>query len=158
MPGFYSFFSSFPSSRLSCVVPALLSLGAAVGEELFFRALLISFLHKFIKKISWCIVIASFVWSFIHLSPFGYDDISPGFLKGIFLLPIGILFGYILVRFGVVCAIATHYLYDLVVIGATFLEFNNFRYAGVTIAAMLIAAFVPLFIAASIRTKKRPVI
>lgn len=155
VPGFYSFFSGFPSSPLSCIVPAFLSLGAAVGEELFFRALLISFLHKFIKKIAWCIVIASFVWSFIHLSPFGYDDIAPGFLKGIFLLPIGILFGYIFVRFGIVCAIATHYLYDLVVIGSTFLEFNDFRYAEVTIVTLLIAALMPLLIAMGIRLKSQ---
>lgn len=153
--GFYTFFSSFRSLPVSCVMPVLLSLGAAVAEELFFRALLISFLKKFIKKISWCIVAASLVWSFIHVSPFGMSDIAPGFLKGVFLVPIGILFGYIFVRFGLVCAITTHYLYDLVVIGSAFLEFTNFRNANETVLVLLIAAVAPALIALGKPAKKQ---
>ena len=152
--GFSSFFSAFPSTTPSCVVPVLLSLSAAVSEELFFRALLISYMKRFVKRISWCIVVASCIWSFIHVSPYGYSEIVPGFLKGIFLLPIGILFGYIFVRFGIVCAIATHYLYDLVVIGVSYSVFSSFSNLRASLIALLAAAAAPLFIAVIISIKK----
>ena len=152
--GFDSFFSEFPSSKLSCLIAPFLSLSAAVFEEIFFRALMISFLNKYLKKTIWAIIISSLIWSFIHVSPIGYSDIYPGFIKGIILLPIGILLGYIFVRFGLICAIVTHYFHDLVVIGAAFLEFNNFRNVNENVITMLIAAILPLVIAFYFKLKE----
>lgn len=145
--GFYVFFSSLPTSKLSCLIPFLLSLGAAVFEEIFFRALMISFLKKYLKKVTWAIILASLVWSFIHISPLlSESDIYPTYFKGVILIPIGILLGYIFIRFGLICAIVTHYLYDLIVIGASFLEFNNFRQANEITIAMLVGVILPLAI------------
>ena len=84
----------------------------------------------------------------------GYGDIYPSFIKGIILLPIGILFGYIFIKFGLICAIVTHYLHDLVVIGAAYLEFSNFRYANENIITMLIAAILPLIIVLYFKIKE----
>lgn len=152
--GFYTFFSEFPILPISSLMAPLLSLSAAVSEELFFRAFLISFLNKYFKKLIWPVILSSLVWSFIHVSPVGYSDIYPSFIKGIILLPIAILLGYIFIKFGLFCAIVTHYLHDLVVIGASYLEFSNFRYANENVIAMLIAAALPLVIAFYIKTKE----
>jgi len=145
--GFDSFFSEFPSSKYSCLIPALLSLGAAVFEEVFFRALLMSFLKRYIKKMIWIVVLSSIIWSFMHISPVGFSDIYPGFIKGVILLPVGIFFGYIFIRFGLVCAIVTHYLYDLFVIGMGYSKFSNFNYTEANFVIMLAAAILPLVIA-----------
>ncbi|MFC1709177.1 CPBP family intramembrane glutamic endopeptidase [Candidatus Omnitrophota bacterium] len=153
--GFDSFFSEFPSNKLSCLIAPFLSLSAAVFEEVFFRALAISFLKKYLKKTIWAILVSSLIWCFMHVSPLGYSDIYPGFVKGLILLPIGLLFGYIFVRFGLACAIATHYLHDLVVIGAAYLEFINFRYVNLNVITMLIAALLPLSIALYFNFRKK---
>lgn len=153
--GFDTFFSEFPSTKLSCLMVPLLSLGAAISEEVLFRALMISFLRKYFKSIFWPIIISTFIWSFLHVSPGVYSNVFPNFIQGIILLPIGFLFSYIFIRFGIVCAIVTHYLHDLVVIGATYLEFSNFRYINNNIIAMLIAAIIPLIIALSISFKEK---
>jgi membrane protease YdiL (CAAX protease family) len=145
--GFDSFFSEFPSAKLSCLIAPLLSLGAAVFEEVFFRALMISFLKKYLKKTIWAVLLSTIIWCFMHVSPIGYSDIYPGFVKGLILLPIGILFAYIFLRFGLVCAIVTHYLHDLVVIGNAYLEFSNFRYVNENVVIMFIAAIMPLLVA-----------
>jgi membrane protease YdiL (CAAX protease family) len=144
--GFDSFFSEFPSSARSYLVVPLLSLGAAVFEELFFRALLISFLKKYMKNTVLTIILSSLIWSFMHISPFGNSDIYPDFVKGILLLPIGILFGYILVKFGLICAMATHYIHDVFVIGLAFSEFSNFRYVNESVIILAVAALLPLFL------------
>jgi membrane protease YdiL (CAAX protease family) len=152
--GFDSFFSELASSRWSCLIAPLLSLQAGVFEELFFRALMISFFKKYLKSTILAIIISSLVWSFLHVAPIGDSDIYPSIIKGIILLPIGILFGYIFIRFGLVCAIITHYLHDLVVIGAAFLEFNNFRYVNENIVTLLISAVLPLLIAFYFKAKE----
>jgi len=152
--GFYSFFSEFPHFRFSFLIAPLLSLSAAVGEELFFRALMISFINRYLKRMGPAIVLSSLIWSFIHVSPIGYGDVYPGFVKGLILLPIGILFGYIFIRFGLVCAIVTHYLYDLVAIGTSYLEFSNFRYLNENVIMMLAAAILPLLIVFYLKFKK----
>lgn len=152
--GFYSFFSEFPTTRFSFLIAPLLSLSAGVCEEIFFRALMISYLKKILKKTIWAVVLSALVWSFIHVTPIGYSDVYPAFIKGIILLPMGVLLGYIFIRFGIVCAIVTHYLHDLIVIGAVFLEFSNYRNANENIIAMLIAAVLPLAIAIYFRIKE----
>ncbi|MFC1646078.1 CPBP family intramembrane glutamic endopeptidase [Candidatus Omnitrophota bacterium] len=152
--GFDSFFSEFPVSRLSCLIAPLLSLSAAVSEEIFFRALMISFMKKYFKNFFWPVLISTLIWSFMHVSPGDNSNIFPNFIQGIVLLPIGFLFSYIFIRFGLVCAIITHFLHDLVVIGASCLAFSNFNYIKENMATMLIAAILPLLVAIYLSSKK----
>ncbi|MFH1622794.1 MAG: CPBP family intramembrane glutamic endopeptidase [Candidatus Omnitrophota bacterium] len=152
--GFDSFFSEFPSSKFSCLIAPLLSLSAAISEEILFRALMISFLKKYFKNIIWPVVISTFIWSFLHVSPVAYSDIFPNFVQGIILLPIGFLFSYIFIKFGLMCAITTHFLHDLVVIGSAFLEFNNFGNVNLNVEILLFFAIIPLIIAFYLRHKE----
>jgi hypothetical protein len=83
-------------------------LSAAFSEELFFRVLGVLLLVK-VLRVRWlAVLLACTTWAFLHSS---YDQM-PGYLRGIELTVEGVLWGWVVLRFGVIATLTAHYLFN----------------------------------------------
>jgi len=146
MLGIYQVFSRFPQIKFYAIFAPLLALSAAVSEELFFRFFLFSFLKKYIKRVNLLIIVVSLIWSFVHVTPLGLTEVYPGYFKGFIVLPVGILLGILFVKFGLISAITTHYLYNNVIIGMALFEFNRFKYHNENTFILMLSCIIPLIV------------
>jgi len=81
---------------------------AAFGEELFFRVIGMLLLVKLLRWRWLAVVLACTTWAFLHSS---YDQM-PGYIRGIELTVEGVLWGWAVLRFGVVSTLTAHYLFN----------------------------------------------
>jgi membrane protease YdiL (CAAX protease family) len=77
----------------------------AISEEITFRLFGITFLKKIFKKVWLAVLISSLLWAFLHSS---YPQ-QPFFARGLELLPVGILFSVLYLRYGIVASITAHF-------------------------------------------------
>jgi membrane protease YdiL (CAAX protease family) len=83
-------------------------LTASFGEELLFRVIGVLLIVKVIRSRWAAVVIACTIWAFLHS---GYAQM-PGYLRGIELTVEGVLWGWAVLRFGVVSTLTAHYLFN----------------------------------------------
>jgi membrane protease YdiL (CAAX protease family) len=84
------------------------SLSTSIYEESLYRLFLISFFSLIFKR-SWiAIVISSILWGFLHFS----YQFEPYYIRGLELSIIGILYGWVMVRYGILSVIIAHFLYN----------------------------------------------
>jgi len=83
-------------------------LTAAFTEEVVFRVGAVLLLWR-ILRVRWlAVVLAAAAWGFMHSN---YPQM-PGYTRGIELTIVGIVWGILLLRYGVVASLTAHYLYD----------------------------------------------
>ena len=94
---------------------AVLSMLAALNEELLFRMYVIGLIVYFLKKYraKWwvAIVLSSALWAYVHM-PLA----NLGWVKFIQVFPLGIALGYTLKRFGFETCVFLHIVFNLVII------------------------------------------
>lgn len=127
------------STVLPWVYPLFTGFMAAVMEEGIFRLFGIPFLKKHLKSTWLAILITSVVWAFLHSN---YPQ-SPWFVRGIEISVVGIVFGILFVRYGVVASIAAHYTFNALQV-AIFMYASQNIYASVS---STVVALIPLFVA-----------
>lgn len=88
--------------------PMAMALKASFYEEFLFRALAICLCLKFLRSRVLAILLPAVVWAFMHSD---YPQM-PAYVRGIELTFEGILWGWLMVRYGIVASLVTHYLYD----------------------------------------------
>jgi hypothetical protein len=118
-------------STLSSVVPAFsdfaVGVNASVSEELLYRVLCFVLAQRLFKNF-W---VANFVqaasWAFMHSD---YPQ-EPAYSRGLELTIVGLFYGYIFKRFGVLAGIISHFIYDAF-LGITPLLFANSAYLSAT--------------------------
>lgn len=97
----------------SAYIPALsafaLSSSAALNEEIVFRLFGISVLKRHLKFSAAAVAVSSFIWGLGHT---GYA-IFPVWFRGIEMTCLGIVFGWVFLRYGLVSCIVAHYLFDV---------------------------------------------
>ncbi|MDD5730916.1 MAG: type II CAAX endopeptidase family protein [Candidatus Omnitrophica bacterium] len=82
---------------------------ASLNEEIVFRLFGISFFKKFLKNTVLAVLLASLIWGFGHSE----YAIFPVWFRGIEVSLIGLLFGFIFLRYGLIPLLVAHYIFDV---------------------------------------------
>lgn len=101
-------YSDLFNTYIPWIYPLLIGFLAAVTEEGIFRLFGIPFLQKYLKSTWIAIIITAVVWAFLHSN---YPQ-SPWYARGLEITPVGILFGFLFVRFGIVASVVAHYIFN----------------------------------------------
>jgi len=99
------------------------SLSTSIYEESLYRLFLISFFILIFKKNWIAIVLSSVLWGFLHFS----YQFEPYYIRGLELSLVGIVYGFAMIRYGVLSVILAHFLYNNFVMSEyefQFMEYN----------------------------------
>jgi membrane protease YdiL (CAAX protease family) len=138
-------YDNFLSTALPWIYPLTIGLIATTTEEFAFRLFAIPFLKRHLKSTWLAVVIPAFVWGFLHS---GYPQ-QPAWIRGVEIGLVGIVLGYVFLRFGIVATLVAHYTYDAIVIGLLLLRSDNLYFllsGGIVMDVVLI----PLAIAGAL--------
>lgn len=135
-------YSNAVSAYLPWLYPLVISFYAATFEEFGFRLFAIPFLKKIFRHTFPAVLIPALIWGFLHSS---YPQ-QPGWVRGIEVAAIGVVAGYVMLRFGVLATLVWHYTVDAFFIGFFLLKSGStyLVISGVIVSAVLL---VPLAIA-----------
>jgi membrane protease YdiL (CAAX protease family) len=101
-------FSDLLNTRFPWVMVLFVGFFPAVSEEIQFRAFAIPFLRKYLKSGPVAIVLAAFIWGFLHSA---YPN-QPFFIRGLEVGFGGVIVGLIMLRFGILATLIWHYSVD----------------------------------------------
>jgi membrane protease YdiL (CAAX protease family) len=99
------------TNKFMYLAPVFVAIIPAFTEE-FFRAFVMSLFKKALKNNFLAIVIAAFIWGFLHTPLDG--SLHPGYILGLEKFIDGIIVGYILLYFGMEVAILWHFLNNFI--------------------------------------------
>lgn len=103
-------FTDLLNTRFPWVTVLFIGFLPAVSEELQFRAFAIPFLRKLLRSPLGAVVLAAFIWGFLHSA---YPN-QPFFIRGVEVGLGGILIGFIMLRFGILATLIWHYSVDAI--------------------------------------------
>ncbi|MEW6101284.1 MAG: CPBP family intramembrane glutamic endopeptidase [Candidatus Omnitrophota bacterium] len=98
----------FSSAYFPFLTALILALNAAFNEEIIFRLFGINWANKYFKSLLLGIIFSALVWGFGHT----IYAIFPVWFRGLEVTLLGLLFGYIFIRFGLLPVLTAHYLFD----------------------------------------------
>ncbi len=101
-------FTDLLNTRFPWIMVLFIGFFPAVSEEIQFRAFAIPFLRKYLKLGPLAIVVAAFIWGFLHSA---YPN-QPFFIRGLEVGFGGIIVGLIMLRFGIMATLIWHYSVD----------------------------------------------
>lgn len=136
-------YSDLLNTRIPWVWVLFIGFMPAVSEEMQFRAFAIPFLKKLFRSGPLALVLAAFIWGFLHSA---YPN-QPFFIRGVEVGLGGIVIGVIMLRFGVVATMIWHYSVDALYTAFLLLRsHNNYLMVsgGVTAGIMLVPLIVAL--------------
>lgn len=97
------------SAYIPFIAAFVMAIIASFNEEIIFRVFGISWLRNITKNVFLAILISSLIWGFGHTN----YAIFPVWFRGIEVSLLGIFFGIIFVKYGVVSLFVAHYLVDV---------------------------------------------
>lgn len=133
-------YSNLLSTALPWIYPLTISAQAASAEEFWFRLLAIPLLLHLTRGWRWsaaiAIVLPAMVWGFLHSN---YPQ-QPAWIRGVEVGLIGIVAGWMLLRFGIVATLVWHYTVDAALIGSFLLQSGSlyFRLSGAIVAGVVL--------------------
>ena len=101
-------FTDLLNTRFPWVMVLFVGFYPAVSEEIQFRAFAIPFLRKYLKLGPFAVVLAAFVWGFLHSA---YPN-QPFFIRGLEVGFGGVIVGLVMLRFGIMATLIWHYSVD----------------------------------------------
>ena len=101
--------TSLSSSYIPLLSMFVISITASLKEEIIFRLFGISFAKKYLKNSILAVIVISFVWGMGHTM----YAIFPVWFRIIEIALIGIFYGVIFLRFGIIPLIVAHYLFNV---------------------------------------------
>ncbi len=128
--------SQLLSMYLPWLVPFLIATQAAVSEEVVYRLFGVSFLKRHLKYTFVALLIPAMIWAFAHST----YPVYPVYVRGIELTIVGLVFGWVFLRYGLVAMFVAHYAIDAVLLAMPFLKSAGGAYLGYGIAALAFAA------------------
>jgi hypothetical protein len=138
------------STALPWIYPLAISLYAATSEEFLFRLFAIPFLMRVTKSKLIAVVLPAFVWGFLHSA----YPVQPGYARGLEVGIIGVVAGWVMIRWGILATLVWHYTVDAALIGLFLLRSENlyFRLSGAVVA---FGVLLPLAFAAFAYLRRR---
>ena len=136
-------FSDLLNTRFPWVMVLFVGFFPAVSEEIQFRAFAIPFLRKYLKSGPLAIVLAAFIWGFLHSA---YPN-QPFFIRGLEVGFGGVIIGLVMLRFGILATLIWHYSVDALYTAFLLLRSPNHYLmvsGGVAAGIMLIPLIVAL--------------
>jgi hypothetical protein len=109
--------TQFSSAYLPVLSVFTIGLRASIIEEVTFRFYGINLLKKYLKNVILAIILVSVIWGLGHTA----YAIFPVWFRIIEISLIGILLGFIFVRYGIIPVIVAHYLFDVFWSAAAFI-------------------------------------
>ncbi|HUQ92481.1 MAG TPA: CPBP family glutamic-type intramembrane protease [Bryobacteraceae bacterium] len=117
-------YSDLLGTPVPWIYPVATAMMAAVSEEFWFRLFAIPFLLKFVRYRWLAVVIPAFVWGFLHAN---YPQ-APGYIRGVEVGVIGIVAGWMMLRFGILATLVWHFTIDAVLMGLFLFRAENWQY------------------------------
>lgn len=96
------------SSTFYMLDAATVGVIASASEELMYRVLALAIMMRVTKSFWLANIIQAAAWGFGHCN---YAQ-EPPYVRGLELMPIGMFYGYMMKRYGLLAPMAAHYLYD----------------------------------------------
>ncbi len=112
------------STALPWIYPLAISLFAATSEEFLFRLFAIPLLLRMTKSKWIAVILPAFVWGFLHSA---YPQ-QPGWVRGVEVGIIGVVAGWVMLRWGIIATLVWHYTVDALLIGLFLLRSENFYF------------------------------
>ena len=133
-------FTDLLNTRFPWVTVLFIGFLPAVTEELQFRAFAIPFLRKLFRSSVLAVVLAAFIWGFLHSA---YPN-QPFFIRGIEVGLGGILIGFVMLRFGILATLIWHYSVDAIYTAFLLLRSPNhyLMISGAVAAGLMLVPFV----------------
>jgi hypothetical protein len=97
------------SSYLPFLSAFVIGASASLNEEIIYRLFGISWAKKYFKNIILAVLIPSLVWGFGHSA----YAIFPVWFRGVEVSMLGLLLGFVFVRYGIIPLLVAHYLFDV---------------------------------------------
>ncbi|MDD5059824.1 MAG: CPBP family intramembrane metalloprotease [Candidatus Omnitrophica bacterium] len=113
----WSTMTYFSSGYIPLLTAFVIGAGASLNEEINFRLFGISFAKKYLRSSFLAVLLASVIWGMGHT----LYAIFPVWFRIIEVSLIGLLYGFILIRFGIIPLIVAHYLFDVFWCSAAYL-------------------------------------
>jgi membrane protease YdiL (CAAX protease family) len=101
--------TQFSSAYLPFLSALAIGINASFNEEVLFRLFGITWGKKYLKNTVLAIVFTSLIWGFGH----SQYAIFPVWFRGIEVSILGLIYGFIFVRYGLIPLITAHYLFDV---------------------------------------------
>ncbi len=117
--------------------PLAISLFAATSEEFLFRLFAIPLLLRITRNKLVAIVLPAFIWGFLHSA---YPQ-QPGYVRGIEVGLIGIVAGWVMLRWGILATLVWHYTVDALLIGLFLLRAEGLYYKASGAVVVALAVF-----------------
>lgn len=138
-------YSNMLSTSIPWAYPLMIGLTAALNEELTFRLFAISALKRCLRATWPAVLISAATWAFLHST---YPQ-QPPYIRGIEVSVIGIAYGLVYLRFGIVATVIAHYTVDAVLSGTVLLQSSNiyFRISGLIVMALMVLPLLPSIVA-----------
>jgi len=119
--------------------PLAISVFAATSEEFLFRLFAIPLLLRMTKSKVIAIVVPAFIWGFLHSA---YPQ-QPGYVRGLEVGMIGMVAGWVMLRWGILATLVWHYTVDALLIGLFLLRAEGlyYRISGTFVVALAVFPF-----------------
>ncbi|MFN3821396.1 MAG: CPBP family intramembrane glutamic endopeptidase, partial [bacterium] len=123
------------STALPWIYPLAISMGAALLEEFWFRLWGVPFFSRLFKSQLVGLIVPALIWGFLHS---GYPQ-QPGYARGIEVGLIGIVAGWVMLRFGIWATLTWHFVVDAIFIGLFLFRSSNpyFWISGLVVCGFL---------------------
>ncbi|MBI1982620.1 MAG: CPBP family intramembrane metalloprotease, partial [Acidobacteria bacterium] len=142
-------YSDLLNTRFPWVWVLFIGFLPAISEEMQFRAFAIPFLKKRLRSKWVALVLAAFIWGFLHAA---YPN-QPFYIRGVEVGVAGIIVGVLMLRFGILATLIWHYSVDAIYTAFLLLRSaNNYLIvSGLITAGIMLIPFV-VSLAAYLRT------
>jgi Type II CAAX prenyl endopeptidase Rce1-like len=135
-------YSDTLSTALPWIYPLTIGIYAAASEEFLFRMFSIRFLMRLTRSRILAVLLPAFAWGFLHSN---YPQ-EPPFIRGIEVGTIGIVAGWVMLRWGILATLTWHYTVDAFLTSLSLMRSENL-YTRISGGVVGFAAVIPLAVA-----------
>lgn len=128
--------SQMLSMYLPWLFPLAVSVKAAVSEEAIFRLFGVSVTKRYLKYTVLALLLPAVIWAFAHST----YTVFPVYVRGIELTIVGVAFGWVFIRYGLLTMLMAHYVIDGVLLSMPLLRAGGGSYVTTGVVALLVVA------------------
>lgn len=137
------------SAHIPFLNALIVGISASLNEEVLFRLFGISWAKKYFRNTLLAVIISAVIWGFGHTS----YAVFPVWFRGLEVTAMGLVYGFVFLRYGIIPLIVAHYLFDVYWGSAAYLLGNSTIYL---FAGSLGVLLLPLVFAAAAYLLNKP--